>query len=79
MTRRFGQVDCPSSDTLSVQMTSLSAYMYRQNSQKALWGAIAPCPPPPPGYASGVHSISNVIASADAHSFRPRSLADYND
>ena len=48
------------SDTLSVQMTCLSAYMYRQISKctdktEALWGAIAsPAPPPPPsGYASG--------------------------
>ena len=52
------------SDTLSVQMTCLSAYMYRQiskctdkfsNVQTKLrksiiggWGAVAPSPPPPP-------------------------------
>ena len=53
-----------SSDTLSVQMTCMSAYMlptdfqmYRQNSEKALlWGggggAIAPLAPPTPPLAT---------------------------
>ena len=54
----FFQYFVGTSDTLSVQMTCLSAYMhvptnfqmYRQKSEKALWGgggAVAPCPPPP--------------------------------
>ena len=41
--------------TLSVvQMTCLSAYMYRQNKTKSIIGGGGQLPPcPPPGYASG--------------------------
>ena len=42
----FFQYLVGTSDTLSVQMTCLSAYMYRQKSEKALLGGS--CPPPPP-------------------------------
>ena len=65
----FFQYFVGTSDTLSVQMTCLWAYMYRQiskctdkfsklyqqNSEKALLGggAVAPCPPPS-GYANAV-------------------------
>ena len=58
----FFQYFVGTSDTLSVQMTRLSAYMYRQISQCTdkspkthYWGggAIAPsAPPPPSGYAN---------------------------
>ena len=58
----FFQYFVGTSDIFSVQMTCLSAYMYRQISKctektpkkkkKSLWGE-SPCPPPPPGYASG--------------------------
>ena len=60
----FFQYFVGTSDALSVQMTCLSAYMYRkisnwtdtfqmcrQNSEKSIiggGGAVAPCPPPPP-------------------------------
>ena len=40
-------------DNLSVQLTCLSANMYRQNSEKSIIGAVAP-PPPPTGYASAL-------------------------
>ena len=54
----FFQYFVGTSDTLSVQLTCLSAYMYRQISKctdktpkKHYW-----CPPPPPsGYANGMH------------------------
>ena len=38
------------SDTLSVQTTCLSDYMYRQNSERTLLGVIPP--PPSSGYAT---------------------------
>ena len=51
----FSQYFVGTSDTLSVQVTCLSAYMYRQISKctektpkKHYCGAIAPLPPPPP-------------------------------
>ena len=65
----FFQYFVGTSDTLSVQMTCLSAYMYRQISKmyrqiskctdktpkKHYWGAVASPPPPPPsGYANDV-------------------------
>ena len=63
----FFQYFVGTSDTLSVQMACLSAYMYRtnfqmyrQNFEKAFAIAIAP---PPPGYASGpkcINSIANI-------------------
>ena len=52
----FFQYFVGTSDTLSVQMTCLSAYMYRQfpnvptKLRKSIIGA--PCPPPPSGYAN---------------------------
>ena len=55
------------SDALSVQMTCLSAYMYRQISKctdkspkRHYWGGGgAPLPPPPPsGYANGTDVIT---------------------
>ena len=60
----FFQYFVGTSDTLSVQMTCLSAYMYRQickctnkSPNRHYWGAIAPPPPvpppPPSGYANG--------------------------
>ena len=56
----FFQYFVGNSDTLSVQITCLSAYMhvltnfqmYRQNSEKHY-----PPPPPPPGYASAFLSL----------------------
>ena len=49
----FFQYFVGTSHTLSVQMTCLSAYMYRQKSEKALLGGggggnCPLCPPPPP-------------------------------
>ena len=64
------------SDALSVQMTCLSAYMYRQISQctdkfpnvptkvrKDIIGAPCPPPPPPSGYANVYTCTTNIMAS----------------
>ena len=63
----FLSIFCRTSDTLSVQMTCLSAHMYRQiskctdkNPKKHYWGgggAAAPSAPPPPpsGYANDMY------------------------
>ena len=45
----FFQYFVGTSETLSVQMTYLSAYMYRKNSEKnIIGGKLPPCPPHPP-------------------------------
>ena len=64
----FFQYFVGTSETLSVQMTYLSAYMYRQiskytdkNSEKTLLGGGGQLPPPPPsGYASDARIVSVV-------------------
>ena len=44
-------------------MICLSAYMYQQNSEKALWGGggaiVPPAPPPPSGYANAEDHMFN--------------------
>ena len=71
----FFQYFVGTSETLSVQMTYLSAYMYRQISKctgktsrkkKHYWGGNCPPPPAPSpsGYASGM-SLSSTVGSAE--------------
>ena len=64
----FFQYFVGTSDTLSVQMTCLSAHMYRQiskctdkNPKKHYWGGPAP-PPPPSGYANAEGFLSYNIS-----------------
>ena len=64
----FFQYFVGTSETLSVQMTYLSAYnvptdfqMYRQNSEKAVGGIISPPPPPPSGYASALPYVLSLV------------------
>ena len=61
----FFQYFVGTSETLSVQMTYLSAYnvptdfqMYQQNSEKAVEGN---CPPPPFGYASALPYVLSLV------------------
>ena len=53
----FFQYFVGTSETLSVQMTYLSAYMYRQNSENALLGGGGGAIAPPPPLATLVHKM----------------------
>ena len=84
----FFQYFVGTSDTLSVQMTCLSAHMYRQiskctdkNSKKHYWGGQLPPPPPAPPLATlmvgaNVHGATSASAHKQAGAGRAAPTAD---